>query len=138
MEKDLLTLVMPLVEGEYRVIKDANHRAIIGYSMGGGQASSIGLGHPELFSYVGMYSGGGGGANLAGIADPAKANQTYKWIWIGVGGDDTTALNGSRNADAQLTQRGVNHYYVELPGYHHDYQVWRLFLAANLPVLFRD
>ena len=29
---------MPVVEKEYRVMKDANHRAIAGLSMGGGQA----------------------------------------------------------------------------------------------------
>jgi enterochelin esterase family protein len=45
MEKDLLGNVLPLVEKEYRVLKDANHRAIIGHSMGGMQASTIGLNH---------------------------------------------------------------------------------------------
>src|SRR5205807_7690007 len=57
MEKDLLTNVIPLIEQEYRVIKDANHRAIIGYSTGAGHSSAIGLSHPELLAHVGSYSG---------------------------------------------------------------------------------
>ncbi len=51
MKKDLLGNVIPPVEPEYRVIKDANRRAIIGCSMGGMQASTIGLNHPEVFAY---------------------------------------------------------------------------------------
>jgi enterochelin esterase-like enzyme len=60
MERDLLQNVIPLVEKEYRVNKDANHRAIAGYSMGAGHSSTIGLNHPELFSYVGIFSGATG------------------------------------------------------------------------------
>jgi enterochelin esterase family protein len=139
MEKDLLTNVMPLIEKEYRVIKDPDHRAIIGYSMGAGQSSAIGLSHPELFSYVGVYSGGSQVNAIApALADVEKTNKTYKMIWLGCGDDDTTALTGTRNFDNLLTTRGVKHTYVETPGGHHDYQVWRIYLNTNLPMLFRD
>ncbi|HUR56838.1 MAG TPA: alpha/beta hydrolase-fold protein, partial [Opitutaceae bacterium] len=50
METDLLGYVVPYVEKEFRVLKDKNHRAIFGYSMGGGHSTTIGFGHPELFS----------------------------------------------------------------------------------------
>ena len=139
MEKDLLNNVMPLIEKEYRVIKDANHRAIIGYSMGAGHSSSIGLGHPELFAYVGIYSGGSNANAIApALADVEKTNKTYKMIWLGCGDDDTTAIIGTRNLHNLLTSKGVKHTYVETPGAHHDYQVWRIYLATNLPMLFRD
>jgi predicted alpha/beta superfamily hydrolase len=35
MEKEMLDYVIPYVEKEFRVIKDKDHRAIMGYSMGG-------------------------------------------------------------------------------------------------------
>ena len=57
MEKDLLGNVMPYVEKEFRVLKDKEHRAIFGYSMGGGHSTTIGFGHPELFAYVAGFSG---------------------------------------------------------------------------------
>ena len=52
-EKDLLESVVPLVEEEYRVEKDAAHRAIVGLSMGGGQSLGIGLPHLDKFAWVG-------------------------------------------------------------------------------------
>src|SRR6185437_13315860 len=54
--KDLLGQIIPLVEKSYRVKTSRDSRAIAGLSMGGGQALSIGLGHPQLFKYVLGYS----------------------------------------------------------------------------------
>jgi enterochelin esterase-like enzyme len=34
MEREMLDYVIPYVETEFRVIKDKDHRAIMGYSMG--------------------------------------------------------------------------------------------------------
>ena len=138
MERDLLGNVIPLVEKEYRVVKDANHRAIVGYSMGAGQSSVIGLNHPELFTYVGIFSGAAG-ENAIGkaLADPAKTNKDFKLIWIGCGTDDN-AVNGCRALDRLLTGKGINHEWTESPGYRHDYQIWRIYLHTVLPKLFRE
>ena len=135
MEKDLLGIVMLYVEKEFRVIKDKDHRAIMGYSMGGGHSTAIGFGHPELFAYVGGFSGYGSGALLT--ADPAKTNKNYKMIFIGAGTEDT-AVNGGRTLHATLTEKGVNHIWSEDPGYGHDYQIWRIYLHRLLQQTFRD
>jgi enterochelin esterase family protein len=138
MEKDLLGNVIPLVEKEYRVIRDANHRAIIGYSMGGGHSSAIGLNHPETFAYVAAMSGNAREPALSKLlADPEKANKDYKLIWLGCGTDDS-AINGGRALDKALTGKGIRHEWVESPGYRHDYQIWRVYLRDLLPRLFRD
>jgi enterochelin esterase family protein len=138
MEKDLLGNVLPLVEKEYRVLKDANHRAIMGYSMGGMQASTIGLNHPEVFAYVGAMSGNAREAALSkALADPEKTNKDFKLIWLGCGTDDR-ALDGGRALDKVLTGKGIRHEWVESPGYRHDYQIWRIYLRDLLPRLFRD
>jgi len=138
MERDLLGNVIPLVEKEYRVVKDANHRAIIGYSMGGMQASTIGLNHPEVFAHVAAMSGNAREAALTkALADPEKTNQDFKLIWLGCGTDDT-AVNGGRALDKVLTGKGVRHEWVESPGYRHDYQIWRIYLRDLFPKLFRD
>jgi enterochelin esterase-like enzyme len=44
-EKDLLKDLIPYIEKNYPVIKDAEHRAIAGLSMGGGQSLNFGLGN---------------------------------------------------------------------------------------------
>ena len=137
MENDLLNLVVPMVEKEYRVKTDKASRAIVGYSMGGMQATTIGLTHPELFAYVGAFSAPSGGGLNRVTADPAKANQDFKLIWVGVGTEDTTAYTGSKNLHETLAAAGVKHEWVESPGYRHDYQIWRIYLRDVLPKLFK-
>src|SRR5215471_18532232 len=90
--------------GDVRPCPD--HRAIMGYSMGGGHSTSIGFGHPELFAYVGAFSGFGS-TNLL-TADPAKTNKNYKIIFIGSGTEDT-AVNSGRAIHDALTKAGVKH-----------------------------
>jgi enterochelin esterase family protein len=135
MQKEMLDYVIPYVEKEFRVIKDKEHRAIMGYSMGGGHATSIGFGHPELFAYVGAFSGFGS-ANLL-TADPARTNKNYKLIFIGSGTEDT-AVNGGRTMHGALTKAGVKHIWSEDPGYGHDYQIWRQYLFRLMQQTFRD
>ncbi len=60
--RDLIEDVLPFIDAHYRVAADRDHRAIAGLSMGGGEALEIGLGHPELFAYVGGFSAAIGGA----------------------------------------------------------------------------
>lgn len=136
MENDLLKLVIPLVEREYRVKADKWHRAIVGYSMGAGHATAIGLNHPEVFGYVGAFSGATGEAAIAkALADPAKTNRDYRLIWVGCGTEDF-AFNGSKNFHQLLASKGIKHEWVESPG-RHDYQVWRIYLRDVLPKLFK-
>jgi enterochelin esterase-like enzyme len=137
MEKDLLGYVMPYVEKEFRVIKDRKARAIMGYSMGGGHSTTIGFGHPELFAVVGGFSGYSRPAAEPLLADPAKANQDYKIIFIGSGTEDN-AVNGGRTLHAAFTDKGVKHLWSEDPGYGHDYQIWRIYLHTLLQKTFRD
>ncbi|MCX6952645.1 MAG: alpha/beta hydrolase-fold protein [Verrucomicrobia bacterium] len=140
MEKDLLGYVIPYVEREFRVLKDQPHRAIFGYSMGGGHSTTIGFGHPELFAYVGGFSGYSGpasGVTARLLADPAKANADYKIIFIGSGTEDT-AVNGGRALHAAFAEKGIRHLWSEDPGYGHDYQIWRIYLHTLLQKTFRD
>jgi len=45
------------IEGKYRVNTDKWSRAIAGLSLGSMQASYIGMRHPELYGYIGVFSG---------------------------------------------------------------------------------
>jgi enterochelin esterase-like enzyme len=137
MEKDLLGYVIPYVEREFRVIKDKKARAIMGYSMGGGHSTTIGFGHPELFSVVGGFSGYSRPAAERLLADPAKANQDYTILFIGSGTEDR-AVVGGRALHEAFTEKGVKHIWSEDPGYGHDYQIWRIYLHTLLQKTFRD
>ena len=53
----LIKDIIPMVEKNYRVIADADHRAMAGLSMGGMQTHGITLANPTTFGYVGMFMG---------------------------------------------------------------------------------
>ena len=48
-EKSLVKDVIPYIESNYRVIADANHRAITGFSMGGLHTQNVTNANPEMF-----------------------------------------------------------------------------------------
>jgi enterochelin esterase-like enzyme len=48
--------ILPFVEANYRVVPDRAHRAIAGWSMGGGQSLFIALNDPDRFGYLGVWS----------------------------------------------------------------------------------
>ena len=137
MEKEILEYVIPYVEKDFRVNKDKNARAIFGYSMGGGHATSIGFGHPEVFAYVGGFSGGTAGVITGNPTRSATANADYKMIFVGSGTEDT-AINGARTSHEAMTAQNIKHIFSEDVGYGHDYQIWRIYLHTLLQKTFRD
>jgi enterochelin esterase-like enzyme len=137
-ENDLLGDVIPLIESKYRVRKDAASRAIAGLSMGGGQSSRIGLGHPELFQWVGAFSAAVRDVETNKpiqkfLSDPKKANQ-LKLLWIGCGKDDFL-LDANKKLVALLEEKGIHHTFRLSEG-DHSWPVWRRYLNEMAPLLF--
>jgi enterochelin esterase-like enzyme len=139
--KDLLEDLIPTVETEYRALRDRDHRALVGLSMGGGQALSIGLGHHERFAYVGGFSSGLGRAEdfprtYASLVEDSKiANRDFRLIWIGCGKEDGAFAN-SQKLSTFLTEHGIKHTFHESPGAH-TWMVWRRYLQEVAPLLFQ-
>jgi enterochelin esterase family protein len=139
-ERDLLEDVIPMIDKRYRTIADRKHRAIAGFSMGGGQAARFGLRHLETFSQVGIMSAGmAGGPDTAPMAtlagNPAKTNKLIDLLWIACGRDDA-ALKGAKTLHQELQQAGIEHTYLETEGAHH-WRVWRRYLRDLAPLLFK-
>ena len=136
-EKDLLESVIPLVESEYRVETDAQHRAIVGLSMGGGQSLGVGLTHMDKFAWIGAFSAAAPGPEILKALkdDPKKANDQLKLLWIGIGKDDFL-LARNHTFEAALKEATINHQYHETAG-GHRWGVWRMYLNDFLPLLFR-
>jgi enterochelin esterase family protein len=139
-ERDLLEDVVPMIDRTYRTIADRKHRAIVGFSMGGGQAGRIGLRHLETFSQVGIMSAGmAGGPDVEPLAtlakDPAKTNKLIDLLWIACGKEDA-ALKGATTLHQALEQAHVEHTFLETEGAHH-WRVWRRYLRDLSPLLFK-
>jgi enterochelin esterase-like enzyme len=140
--RDLIEDVMPLVERTYRVIADADHRAIAGLSMGGGQSLSIGMAHPDLFHYVLGYSAAVGGnfldvkENFAqALAHPEELNKKLKLLWFAIGKQDFI-YQGNKAFVEELTAKGVKFTFKETEG-QHVWRVWRNYFHETAPMLFQ-
>jgi enterochelin esterase-like enzyme len=134
--KALLEEMMPLVQKNYDVATDREHRAIAGLSMGGLEAVTIGLTHPEVFASVGGFSSAMypvTGADLTRL-DPKKEN--LKLFWMACGTDDEL-LTINRLFEMHMREAGMPVTVVETPG-KHAWPVWRNNFKTFVPLLFQD
>jgi len=134
----LIKDIIPMVEKNYRVIADADHRAMAGLSMGGMQTHGITLANPTTFGYVGMFSGGT--FNTEELKDAADFKKTNKVLFMSAGGKETRMAEGENSVGAaanDLKALGINaHSYVS-PGTAHEWQTWRRSLYQFAQLLFK-
>jgi enterochelin esterase-like enzyme len=153
---DFFTALIPAIEARYRVIPDADHRAMAGLSMGGMHTLRNGLTHPEMFHWVGIFSIGMGfniGANgVQGAAPGAlpkdvveyeqqyggaldRGSKTFRLVYYAIGKDDFL-YQAAQTMRAVLDRHHVAHVYNESAG-GHTWINWRRYLNDFAPRLFR-
>lgn len=133
----LIKDIIPYVEANYRVIKDSEHRAMAGLSMGGMQTHSITLANPKTFSWVGMFSGGTFNPEEIAETEGFKANN--KLIFMSYGGRE---IGGARGADPAaaaeaLKKAGINAVSYVSPETAHEWQSWRRSLYQFAQLIFK-
>lgn len=135
-EKDLLDDLIPFIEKTYPVIKDREHRAIAGLSMGGGQALNFGLGDLDKFAWVGGFSAAPNTKSAEQLVpSPDEARKKLKLLWISCGDNDNLILFSQRTHD-YLVKYDVPHIYYVEPGVH-DFKVWKNDLYLFSQFLFK-
>lgn len=141
--EDLLQDVLPLVERNYRVYKDADHRAIAGLSMGGGQALSIGLARTDLFHYALGFSAAVGSPFMNAESEfsevllkPKDLNSKLRLLWVSCGKQDFL-YQANRQFVAMLKSKDINVVFHETEG-SHVWSVWRNYLNETAPMLFSE
>ena len=135
-EKDLLSDLIPYVEKTFPVLKDREHRAIAGLSMGGGQSLNFGLGNLDKFAWVGGFSSAPNTKTPEQLVpNPDEAKQKLKLLWISCGHNDGL-LSFSKRTHNYLYEKGVPHIYYIEPGVH-DFKVWKNGLYMFSQFLFK-
>ena len=125
--------IIPMVEKNYRVIADPQHRAYAGLSMGGMQAREITLANPEKFAYVGSFSSG------AWNVDQVKASEGFaknvKLLFMSGGGKENMGcVEAAKKIKDEL---GMNAVGYESPGTAHEWQTWRRSLYQFAQLMFK-
>jgi len=125
--------IIPMVEKNYRVIADPQHRAYAGLSMGGMQAREITLANPEKFAYVGSFSSG------AWNVDQVKASEGFaknvKLLFMSGGGKENMGCEAA--AKSIHDQLGMNAVGYESPGTAHEWHTWRRSLYQFAQLIFK-
>ena len=137
-EEVLIKDIIPMVEKNYRVIADADHRAMAGLSMGGMQTHGITLNNPTTFAYVGIFSGGTIGAEE--LTDVPDFKKTNKVLFMSAGSRETGMAEGENSvgkAAEDMKAIGINaHSYIS-PETAHEWQTWRRSLYQFAQLIFK-
>lgn len=144
--KILINETIPVIDSRYRTVADAEHRAMAGLSMGGGQSWSIGLKHPEVFSNIGIFSSGMfGGVTYAPFdlekelpelfADPKAFNDALDVFYISCGETDPR-ITHTEAAVAAMRENGAEVHFSAFPG-GHEWQPWRKSLHEFVQMLWK-
>jgi enterochelin esterase family protein len=106
--------------------------------MGGAESLTVGLNHPEDFSWVGAFSSGGLSTNYVTQFPKlnADANSQFRLLWIGCGDKDGLLASNQQFCD-WLQTKGVKYTWAETDGVH-SFRVWRRNLSTLVPLLFQD
>jgi len=136
-EKDLLNDLIPFIEKNYPVIKDREHRAIAGLSMGGGQSLNFGLGNLNKFASVGGFSSAPNTKPPQELLpNPEEAKEKLNLLWLSCGDKDRLISFSKRTSD-YLKENGVPHIYEVYDG-NHDFNVWKASLYRFTQLLFKS
>ena len=130
------TEVMPTVEREYNIARGRENHAIAGLSMGGLEATTIGLNHTDQFAWIAGFSSALIGATFderIPNIDARKADLRLLWVACGV---SDQLITPNRAFVAWAKAKGLPVTAVETPG-RHTFVVWRDNLAHLAPLLFQ-
>ena len=125
--------IIPMVEKNYRVIADPQHRAYAGLSMGGMQAREITLANPEKFAYVGSF--GSGAWSVDQVKNSEGFAKNVKLLFMSGGGKENM---GCEEAAKKIhDELGMNAVGYESPGTAHEWHTWRRSLYEFAQLIFK-
>ena len=137
---EMTECIMPYVENSFRTIADRDHRAIAGFSRGGGQSLFTALANLDKFAWLASYS-----AYLIPEAldtyfpqyaeNPAILNDGLKLFWFGVGTSDFLHKN-VLDHQAYNDAHGINYEKIFTEG-GHTWMNARFYLATTLQRFFK-
>jgi len=140
-KKTLLEDIIPMIDANYRTLADQPHRAMAGLSMGGMQTRVITLANPDVFSHVGIFSGGS--ISMDDVDNSPGFKEKVKLVFVSYGSRELEnrrmGFGGDPKANTEaLKEAGINtHFYVS-PNTAHEWQSWRRSLHEFAPFLFKD
>ncbi|MCB9247264.1 MAG: esterase [Ignavibacteriales bacterium] len=140
--KTLLQDIIPMIDTNFRTLADQQHRAMSGLSMGGMQTKIITLSTPDVFSYVGLFSGGS--ITVEDVENSPEFKDKVKLLFVSYGSRELdengeTRFGGNPKADIEaLKNIGIDSHYYVSPLTAHEWQSWRRSLHEFAQLIFNE
>jgi len=139
--KDVINDIIPFIEANYPVYTDSDHRAVAGFSVGGGQTLNIGLMNPDKFAYVCSYAPYTATdefkTNFSNwTPDAAKMNKQLKLFSIYIATDDFLYQSVQQNI-AMFKEKKLKLQTLVVSG-SHTWMNCKLYLTNTLQLLFKN
>ena len=90
----LINDLIPVIDRNFRTIRDRKYRALAGSTMGGRQAMKIGFSNLELFGSIGIMSAYPRNLDMGSIYKEYNLNEELELLWLGYGKEDSGYSNG--------------------------------------------
>lgn len=138
---EMLNDIIPFVEANYPTLNTSSHRAVAGFSVGGGQTLNIGITNADKFAYICSYAPYTGTDEFKKNftnwnPDAAALNKQLKLFTISVGTEDFLYENVRQNI-AMFKEKNINVEPLIVPG-GHTWMNCKLFLAHSLQKIFQE
>jgi len=142
----LLNELIPYVDGHFRTLADAKHRAMAGLSMGGFETKLIAPKNLDKFAYIGLLSGGTFSLDDVNNTPGFKYKVKLAFVSFGSRELEGRGMNGPpgqprqdpRANAAAIKAAGVKSAFYVSPNTAHEFLSWRRSLHEMAPLLFRD
>ena len=144
-ERILIDELIPFIDANYRTLTDQPHRAMAGLSMGGMQTRQITLANLNMFSHIGIFSGGS--ISMEDVKGASGFKEKVRLVFVSFGSRELEnrraggrgPFGGDPKANsAALKDAGINSQFYVSPLTAHEWQSWRRSLHEFAPLLFKD
>ncbi|SFD88090.1 Enterochelin esterase [Thermophagus xiamenensis] len=125
----LVNDLIPYIDSNFRTLANQENRAMAGLSMGGFETRLISLNRTDLFSYLGLFSGG--------VYRPGdfKEYETLKLVFISCGSKENPEW--VKKAVNELKNAGYHAVSYISDGTAHEFHTWRRSLYQFAQLLFK-
>jgi len=133
-ETVLVEELIPYIDANFLTLSDQPNRAMAGLSMGGMETKMVTLRHLDMFSHIGLFSGG--------VITPNDVEKTpgfkdkVKVVFCSCGSkENPDRINANHDS---LKEAGIENTAYVSPDTAHEFQTWRRSLREFAPLLFQD
>jgi enterochelin esterase-like enzyme len=138
----LVDELIPYIDKNYRTLSDQPNRAMAGLSMGGFETRLVTLKKLDVFSHIGLFSGGS--ISPDDVNNTPGFKEKVKLVFVSYGGREIENMkkggmnfggDPKENTDA-ISRLGINSHFYVSPATAHEWQSWRRSLHEFAQLVF--